>query len=267
MRRFLATFGGKAYDQTTQLIVERALTMGATDLCVYDDAWLMAQKGFCDLNRWLFLHHGDRENRKRGAGCWFAFKPFVLMHMMSRMGDGDMVLFLDADTFPVAPFGCLYDYCAQAGTGFFLFESTGNGNRRWVKEDCWLTMAAEVRAEGRRHVERDSSHAVARFMLFQKGPWAVQQFLAEWLTYCVNPLATTFDPSVIAPDPPELMEHRTEQAIFTLLAHKYGIPLHREADAFGNSVTIDWELYPQLFEQRYCLGDRSDLSGSRFRNV
>jgi hypothetical protein len=92
-------------------------------------------------------------------------------------------------------------------------------------------------------------HAVARFMAFRVGGWKETQFLMEWLTYCLNPRAQTFDVSTIHPEYQDLIEHRTEQAIFTNLAHKYGYRLYREACQFGEGSDKDRDLYGQLFFQ------------------
>lgn len=255
MRKIYITFSGRAYDETTAHIVQRAPQMGADEVWVYDDLWLMGQE-FYKLNHWLWDHHGDRDNHKRGFG-WFAWKPFIILDALSRLADGDIVLFTDADTYPIENFSVLYEECVR-NNGFMLFAAQGLPNEHWVKRDCFVIMGQDVPRY------RFCQAGVARFMLFQKGSWSVQQFLMEWLTYCVNPLATTFDPSAILPEYPELKEHRTEQAIMTLLAHKYGQKLYREACEFGEGHTEDTDLYPTLFKQVYASGTR-DLTGSKYR--
>ena len=272
MKRILITFGGSQYEATTQRTVEDAAKFGVDQVRVYDDVFLRAHP-FAKLNSWLF----DLPN-VRGL-CWFAWKPLVIMDALERFcDDGDVVLFIDGDTFPIADLTPLYDRCVQDG-GQMLFAAQGCSNRQWVKSDCWDVMAArhEHSPEGRRGVNIDSQHAVARFMLFEKGPWHVKQFLMEWLTYCLNPLATTFDDSKLHDVCREYRgyenrgfeQHRTEQAILSLLAHKYNFKLYREACQFGNAElaahgTDSW--YPQLFVQQYGSGPRTN-EGSRYRNV
>jgi hypothetical protein len=84
----------------------------------------------------------------------------------------------------------------------------------------------------------------------------------EWLTYCLNPRATTFDLSVYGPEDPAFIEHRTEQAIMTLLAHKYGILLEPELD-------YEQGLFQQLNHHDLSGGGKESQPplGSRFRNV
>lgn len=256
MKRIYLTFSGSAYHATTAKIVHDAPRFGADEVVVYDDKRLIATE-FWKLNGWLYNRPDKHGQNGRGFG-WFCWKPFIILDALSRCEDGDIVLYTDADTYPIAPIGVLYDECAKRN-GMMLFSAVGCWNTMWTKRDCLIVMGQDEPKY------RDCQHAVARFMLFQKGPWRVSQFLMEWLTYCLNPTAQTFDPSVLAPEYPELHEHRTEQSIFTLLAHKYGEKLYREACQFGNSVPDDKDLYGQLFEQVGTPLPKT-LSGSVFAN-
>jgi hypothetical protein len=260
-RRIYITFGGEVYDGTTAMIAMLGPKFGADEVWVYDDRWLAEEaKDFRELNRWLWDHP-----HKRGFG-WYVWKPYILMHALDRMKDGDVVLFTDADTCPIDDLSVLYETCAREG-GIMLFRAGGDTANpytqgQWCKRDCYVVMGQDEEKY------RKAESGVARFMLFQKGPWRARQFLMEWLTYCVNPRATTFDPSVLGPEAPEFQEHRTEQAILSNLAHKYQVRLHREACDLGNAFPEDKALYPQLFAQLNAWGNKTaPCLGSRFRNV
>lgn len=255
MRKVYLTFSGAAYDETTMLIVMDGTRFGADEVRVYDDTWLLAQP-FSQQNRWLWDHP-----HKRGFG-WYAWKPYVIWHALSTLQDGDVVLYTDADCYPITLFGMLFDVCKAEG-GVMLFASENHTQAQYCKRDCYVVMGQD---EDRR---LDVPAGVARFMLFEKGPWKATQFLMEWLTYCVNPLATTFDPSVLGVERAAFVEHRAEQAIMTNLAHKYGIPLHREADEAGKGVLRDWARYGQLFSQVNAdiAHVTSPARGSRYFNI
>lgn len=235
MKKILITFGGQQYDTTTSLIVDRAPSLGADEVWVYDDKWLLEQD-FHKQNKWLWEHH-----HKRGFG-WYAWKPFIIWHALQKLNDGDIVFYLDSDTVPIDYFGMLYDICDKDG-GIMLFAAETHRHYKWCKRDCYIVMNQDDPKY------RDVQAGVARFMLFQKGKWKATQFLMEWLTYCVNERATTFDPSVIAPELEGFIEHRTEQAIMTSLGHKYGQKFYREACDAGAPFSHDKDLYPQLFQQ------------------
>ena len=178
-------------------------------------------------------------------------------------------MYVDADTYPITDILPLYSFDEP----ITLFESQGNPNKRFTKRDCFLAMGLD----GERYW--NATHACGRFQVFRKGDWIVDQFLQEWLTYCLNPRCQFADfrdsagngPSILAPDFPEFHRHSGEQSILTLLAEKYKVKLHREACQFGWPKQPGHgqpeDTYGQIFHQQYCEGDRSDVSGSRFRNI
>lgn len=258
---YVVTFSGAAYDDTTALIAERVSSMGGAEILVFDDRWLI-ESGYHGVNRWLFETSSriqdEPTEHKHGFG-WCSWKAFVIQSAWDRMKDGDVVLYLDADTYPVAPFGMLFDACRVAG-GIFLFEESGCSNLRFTKAECMLAMGLSV---------EDGNHACGRFSLWQKGPFFPRQVLTEWWAYSINPRCTLWSRSTICQDPPEYYRNSTEQSVLSNLARKYSIPLHRTPDQFGVPVTAtskDAAMYGQLFEQRDCRGDRQNLTGSRYRN-
>jgi len=233
MRKVYVTFSGAPYAETTRLIVERGREFGADDVQVYDDRWLLEQD-FYRLNRWLWDHP-----HKRGFG-WYAWKPFIIWDALSKLNTGDVVLYTDADTVPIALFGMLFDRCVADG-GVMLFASENHWHSQWCKRDCALVMGQNIVSL--------KPAGVARFALFQKGPWLPTQVLMEWLTYSVNRRCNTFEPSVFGAELDDFIEHRAEQAVLTNLAHKYALPLYREACQAGNGIDRNRDLYGQLFEQ------------------
>src|ERR1017187_70140 len=250
MRKILVTFGGKAYDERIKVTVERAPTLGADAVWVFDDKWLLTT-GFVDHNRFLY-----DANPKFGFG-YCGWKAFVIQSALDRLENGDVVFYVDADTFPIGkPFGQVFDACDKAG-GVFLFAEQGCSSLHYTKKDCFLAMGVPL---------EDGEIAAGRFSLWQKGPFLPKQMLAEWWAYSVNPRCMLWDHSILAPDHPEFARHCTEQSVLTLLKQKYQIPLHRTPDQWG-SVDKDYDLYPQILEQKWAEGDRSDVSGSQYRNI
>lgn len=263
MRKIYITFGGDIYDTTTEKIVQDGVKYGADEVWVYDDLWL-TQQDFYKQNNWLWQHH-----HKRGFG-WYAWKPYIIWDALSKLEDGDMVLFTDSDCIPIRHFGVLYDVCNRDG-GIMLFTAQGHKHYKWCKKDCFITMGQNEE----KYTNKDVQAGVARFMVFQKGHWRTTQFLMEWITYCVNPQATTFDPSIIASEQEGFIEHRTEQAIMTNLAHKYELKLYREACDAGEcraddgSHYNDRDLYQQLFQQINPWKEKktTEPKGSKFFNI
>lgn len=262
MKRIVVSFGGAAYDATLQRIAEDAPRFGADETWIFDEPFLMATDFYRD-HIYMWEHPGHRGQRI-GFG-WYCWKSFCILHAMKHMEKGDVLLWLDADTFPIADFSMLYDAC-QRESGFFCFAAEGVNDRHYVKRDVWEAVYTQARLECTgEHFTLDSQHATARFMLFEKGKAAVKTFLEEWRDLNVTKWLATRDPSVTGPEFPGFVENRGDQSIFSLLTHKYGLPLHREADEFGEGSQRDRELYGMVFRQIGCRGNRADLSGSKYR--
>lgn len=264
MRKVLVTFGGKAYDSS---IAKTAAFLENTDieLRVYDDAWLL-QTDFHRINRWIFEAQSN-QNHHIGFG-WCCWKPYIIFEELKRLNHGDIVLYVDADTHPIADLTPLFDIAARDGMCLFCELAD---NKRFTKRDCFIAMAQDTPEA------YSALHSCGRFQLFQKGHWLVEQLLMEWLTYSLNPLCQVSDfrtgdigPSKYGEELPEFHRHSGEQSVLTLLAYKFAIPLHRVPCQYGwprPKLGFEQDTYPQLFHQQYCEGDRRDVSGSRYRNV
>ena len=258
MTKYCITFSGDKYHDQTRRTVEDASKFGVDKVLVYDDYWLThCRPDFVEQNKWAWQHP-----KTRGFG-WFIWKPFIILDALNRVKDGDIVLYVDGDTYPIADLSALYDICEKQG-GIMLFAASGWPQVYWCKRDCYIIMGQDTPE----YTGLQAPAGSAQFMLFQKGPAHPRQFLEEWLKYVCMEKANTFDPSKLAPEYPVFREHRCEQAILTNLALKYHHKLWREACAYGNDHPEDKEVYGQLFVQYgpHTYGDTRG-AGSCFRNV
>jgi hypothetical protein len=250
--KILCTFSGEAYHETTQRIVEDGPKFGAEKVWVYDDIWLRDKRPA----HWEQTKAHREHPQARGVN-WFAFKPFVILDAVDRMADGDILLFTDADTYPIHDLSILFDIGRR--DGIMLFEACGWFQKQWCTQATFSLMGLNPEDF------YEKPHGCARFMVFTK---AHRPFLVEWLTHCLDIRCTTFDPRPeFGPEHPEFRQHRCEQAIMTNLAHKYGHKLYREACQFGEGWPQDRDLYPQLFFQNGSHTWRSRGNGSEFRNI
>jgi hypothetical protein len=237
MTNVIAMMGGVGYDWTTEITLRLAPSRGVDRIMVFDDVWLEAHP-LRQVNRAL---HETKD--KRGLG-WFWWKPLLVFEAFKTMADGDVCLLLDADTYPASAPSLLPLFDLARRDGIVCFDCSGRLQKHWCRRDAYICMAQD---EPKYH---ESQAGCARFGLFKKGDWRALQFLIEWWAYNLNPLANTREkdgerdvPSKLGPELPDFdttrgsgfCEHRTEQAIYTLLAHKYGVPLQPEASA-GNSA-------------------------------
>jgi hypothetical protein len=262
----LIVMGGARYDAITEQVIRDAPGFGADAVWVYDDVWVDAHP-FRKLNAWLWDHPGDK-NGKRGFG-WYAWKPLIILDAIERAENrygasgvqneatrGDVVLYLDGDSRPVSSMLAIFNTARRDGA--MLFASQGHNQEVWCKRGCYEAMGQD---------RIDAPAGCSRFAAFRVGGWKERQFLYEWLTYSVNRRATTFDASAGGEDGPLFEEHRTEQAIMSNLAHKYGYKLWRECDDSGEGWDVDRDVMPHAIFQQTRVGGGNVEGGSRFRNV
>jgi hypothetical protein len=266
MKRILITFGGKAYDEQVRR-QRQFCEIHEIEHRVFDDAWLMTTP-FYSLNRWIF----DREPQHGFGFC--SWKPFIIEYALHCFcTTGDVVLYLDGDTYPVADLSFLYDYTAREG--MMLFEEQGCLNRQWTKADCFFAMGCFDEGSTIPNSNYlNASQACGRFSLYRAGDYRVQQFLHEWQTYSLNPACTFHEKStVLRPlDDQTLYKNSCEQSVLGNLAVKYRIPTHRTPDQNGFPVHDEGrykpeDSYPQLFCQEWRSGNILDRTGSKYRNV
>jgi hypothetical protein len=258
-KRILITFGGRAYDRQIER-QGRAVALGIEHR-VYDDRWLIGTP-FFEKNRWIF----ERQPQHGFGFC--SWKPYIIQHALENFaGPRGVVMYLDADTYPIADIGCLFEMAERHD--IVLFEEQGCVNKTWIKRECFERMMVIESA-------KEAMHACGRFQLFRKDEHKVYpivtRFLLAWQEFSLNPLCTFHEGSAEGGDDPSFIRNSCEQSVLSLLAHRWGVPLHRTPDqngwpvAYGGTYKPD-DNYPQLFIQDGSRGDVNDLSGSRYRNV
>lgn len=258
----LITFSGSAYNDTTALIVENGPKFGADLVLVFDDRWLLESGHYArHKDMWNWGLPGPK-TQHRGFG-WFSWKPYVILEALKHSSPDDVVLYIDADTYPIADLSVVFDIARR--DGIMLFASNGWTNDQWVKRDCLEAMWAMDQWT------MPFPHTVGRFCAFRRGQthygdWVnAHGLLQRWLHSSTDRRCTTFDPS-LGVECSTFREHRCEQAILSVLQVKYGIRLYREACQFGDHIDMDKDLYPTLFHQ-VGSGKPKTTEGSRFRNV
>jgi hypothetical protein len=242
---------GETYDETTRRIVEDAPRLGSDAVRVYDDVWVTAHD-FHRVNAHVWAHPGS--HREFGWCCW---KPLLAIDTWHKVKQGDTILYLDADSYPVANHKMIHEIAERDGAMFFKAQT--HNNVHWNKADCLDVMNARA--------HQFAQHACGRFFAVRVGGWREYQFLHEWLTYSVNLTATTFAPSKLASEHKDFHEHRTEQAILTNLVHRFGYRLWRECDNSGEESAEDRDVMPVALFQQVHQGSCVNGRGSRWRNV
>jgi len=179
----------------------------------------------------LRARHPAVMSAKRGAGYWL-WKPFIILDAMNTVPDGTAVLYTDialsfiADPAPLLALAARNPIC--------LFGRAVYGPQRiWTKRDCFVELDADTPEFW------NLPQLWAGMQLYRAGPEA-RVFLGKLCEAMANEAALTDKPNIHGlPDLPSLREHRHDQSILTILAHREGVTIFPDPSQFGG-----WEVQP-----------------------
>ena len=209
------SFANAAYAKSMARILREA-----RETLVFDEVHGYAPS---DIEPSYFAAHSAVLNATRGSGFW-AWKPYFLLRLLSRLEWGDVVMFADA--------GCEFrgnpqTYVDIARTyGFLGFRLPLDKHlvRKWTKGDIFRALEVDVEDFG-----GEKQH-VGGIFLMQRTPRNVR-FVMDWLRFAEDAQLVTDAPSISA-NHAEFQENRHDQAIYSLLIYKYGLGLVLEDRTF-----------------------------------
>lgn len=197
MRTVVVSFGTPDFDGDLAVLRHSALhAAGADEVRVYGPADVQP---FFDANPGL----GDPA-ATRGYG-WWAWKPHVILRTLEALDPGDLVVYVDAAAYFVAPLAPLAAAAVRDVMLFRLGEAAAKGytNERW-------THPAALERMGRADERHRQAYQVNAAVQAYRNTHAARAFLREYLRWCC-------DPAVVA-DAPGFQHHRHDQSVLSLLA-------------------------------------------------
>jgi len=160
-------------------------------------------------------HHYFIENNPKGYGYWL-WKPYLIKKTISKMQNGDILLYLDCGCeIDINKKDLIYKYFEYVKNDLIIGSSTGCNEKDWCKMDLILKLDAN------KSYYLDS---------FQRQGGAVMYLVCdktsllidEWYKICCYYHMIDDSPSMAA-NLDCFIEHRHDQAIFSLLTKKYNL--------------------------------------------
>ncbi|MDD9886182.1 MAG: hypothetical protein OXU83_03345 [Gammaproteobacteria bacterium] len=216
---FFMTFGGGAgkYRRAVRRVCREARAFGLFDgITGHTDESL--RRDFPDFRR----EHGAfiEANKRRGYGCWL-WKPFLILHHLQTMREGDILLYVDAGC-ELNPHGRqrLAEYvemCAEHSVVTFRVAAQFEYPvKHWTKMDTILRLDPELQ------MVEQAQHECGVMLL--KKTAATVKLAREWFAVCTeNNYRYLDDSESVAPNDGNFREHRHDQSVATLLLVKHGL--------------------------------------------
>jgi tetratricopeptide (TPR) repeat protein len=209
------TFGTASYRERQDFVARTAVAFAAVDRVVNWAADRLAALPAAVQHRAIL---GERT----GAG-FFLWKPMIILDRLSRVRDGDWVVYSDVGSAIPYPIyhrlDALKAWAVAANGGIFpgIYIPDCGPNRRWTRRDCFVRMGCD-RAEF-----WDRAQIQASFSLWRKSPAALD-FVREWLDFCADRAVVSDDANLCGlPNLEGFVAHRHDQSVITNLARLRGI--------------------------------------------
>lgn len=153
--------------------------------------------------------------KSRGGGYWL-WKPYFIYKTLTKMDDGDLLLYLDSgDVF----FGDIRNLMINVLRHYDIMLTTGhNKQKQYCKRDAFVLMDcdAEIYWENMQ---------IEAGMIMIKNTQSIKNLIFSWLIYCSEANIITDLPNICGKENfPEFIDHRHDQAILNNLKVKYNLP-------------------------------------------
>lgn len=207
-----------------------------TYLCIYSDermtksAELLAQSAtknginevykYGSLPEWFIRLASPTINESKGAGLYI-WKPWVVYETMSKLQDGDILIYADAGQTIVSS---VLPVIEEMDQDIMMF-SNGWQHIEWCKMDVANAIngsSLQINSDYRKY--NDHKQAQASLIFFRVNE-TTRNFVKEWMLWCLMPGFCDNSPSKL-PNESTFQETRWDQSVLTCLQIKYGYRLH-----------------------------------------
>lgn len=174
-------------------------------------------------NDFLEQHASFINNNKRGGGYWI-WKPYIILHaLLNHAKDGDYIFYCDSGSFFINTIDYLIKDMENTKQDIFLTEIPLL-EYQWTKRECF---------EGLECLEEKylfSNQIQGTYILIKKTDKAID-FVKKYLESCSRYNLLNDDKDLEMNK--DLIDHRHDQSILSLLSKKEGIKAFRDISQYG----------------------------------
>lgn len=197
------------YANSVRNLIDSAKQYGIEQFHVYSPEML-------DVDESTLQYMKDNEDPGFGFYMW---KPLVILDVMKKIKDGDVVLYHDAGRLE-------YNFGFRKDVNYLIKEVIDNykgigiahgsyKHHQYCKQDCFIEMGCNEEKYW------NLNHLSATWSIWEKNPLAIE-ILNEWKYYCSNPfIISSNDKSDVLSAFDNFQGHRHDQAILTNIFYKH----------------------------------------------
>ncbi|MBM7618581.1 hypothetical protein JOC95_000423 [Bacillus tianshenii] len=162
-------------------------------------------------------------NSRKGNGYWL-WKPYILYKtLMEEAAEGDYVFYCDSGSFFVNSVDLIIQELDKVNQDIFLTE-TPLIEYQWTKKECFIKLGCLNESY------QYSNQVQAGFILVKKTSQSVK-FISNYLDWCSD--YSILNDEMNTNINKDLIAHRHDQSILSLLAKKENLMLFRDISQYG----------------------------------
>lgn len=204
---YAVSYSDNHYNMSKKLNLFTAKYIGKADYVI--------ETGPRDLGESFKRKCEDILKEKRGGGYW-AWKPYIMLKVLSKMNWGDFLIYTDAGLIYVNRISELIRQLERDKKDIFLSYGFAPC-KDWCKRDAFVLMGCDCESA------KQSVMVSGGYVLVRKSRESIR-FLNEWKKYSEDKRIITDAPNSCGLENYSgFHENRHDQSILSLLAWKYGI--------------------------------------------
>lgn len=246
----LVTFATIEFESHRQELLESAKLFNIKSFHSYSKKDIVNTDLF-ENNKFIFSH-------KRGFGLWL-WKPFFILKTLEKLRDGEILIYADSGCLLINDPTPLFQLADSNIYGLVAFNCSPISNKEFVKRQTFINMKCD------NDYFWNSPHIIATVIIFRKTTHSIS-LVKEWLMEMEIVSSLLPEKKKLGDlNPPEFIEHREDQSIFSLLIRKKNIKTYRNPSKWGDFLKMeayrestDFLSYP--YNLNHSISDYSDIS-------
>ncbi len=209
-RKYVITYGHNCCKMSKVRAVNQAIDVGKADFAEALD--------LSELSVPFQIAHQNLLRHRKGAGYWL-WKPYIILKtLLTKLNDGDFLIFHDAGSYFVKDLGPLYKVCMHAKPSVLTFNQPYSESK-YSKRDAFILMGMDKPQV----YEKTQTQRLSGLQVYMKSCTTIQ-FLMELLAYSSDRRIVSDDKNVMGEKNFEgFVGNRHDQTVLSLLSKKWGI--------------------------------------------
>lgn len=215
MAKVLVTFAnGSKYERKRRINSITAKHIGRFDRVI--------EYTLNDIEETFKVRNKEILQLKKGVGLWL-WKPYFIHKALSTLDDNDILFYCDSASVFIRPIENMVQFMFKENLCIMPFILPFE-ERHWTSEGAMLFFDMSEN-------QRNSNQVCASFLLMKKTSTSVR-FIEDWLLNCQKYELITGKFQGV--EEPNLIEHRYDQSILSMVIKKRGLTMYRDPSQYGS---------------------------------